>query len=154
MTSARELTFRQATPGTIDRVVDLLRANELPHADVPAKADRFWLGYTGEKLVAVGGLEQRGPHGLLRSVAVKETERGQGYGKALCGALEDRAAGNGVRSLYLLTTTAAPFFRVIGYRTVPRETAPDAIRATTEFADYCPDSATCMRKDLPDGSTA
>lgn len=149
-----ELTLRQATPESINRVVDLLRTHDLPHADVPAKADRFYLGYAGEKLVAVGGLEQRGPHGLLRSVAVKEAERGQGYGGALCGALEERAVEDGVLSLYLLTTTAAPFFRAIGYQEIPRETAPEAIRATTEFADYCPDSATCMRKDIHDGEEA
>lgn len=154
MTSASELRVRQATSGTINRVVELLEANELPHADVSAKADRFYLGYAGEELVAVGGLEQRGSHGLLRSVAVKEAERGHGYGRALCGALEERAAGNGVRSLYLLTTTAAPFFKAIGYREVPRESAAAAIRSTSEFADYCPDSATCMRKDLPDDPTA
>lgn len=152
MTSARELTLRQATSESIDRVVDLLRANDLPNADVPAKADRFYLGYAGTEMVGVGGFEQRGHEGLLRSVAVKEAERGQGYGGALCDAIEDRAAENGVRRLYLLTTTEAPFFRSIGYRQIPRETAPEAIRSTTEFADYCPDSATCMCKDIHDGA--
>ncbi|MFB6360073.1 MAG: arsenic resistance N-acetyltransferase ArsN2 [Halobacteriales archaeon] len=152
MDSARDLTLRRATSESIDRVLELLRAHELPHADLPAKVDRFYLGYAGERMVAVGGLEQRGRHGLLRSVVVKEAERGQGYGVAVCGAIEDRAAESGIRSLYLLTTTAAPFFRTIGYRQIPRKTAPEAIRATTEFADYCPDSATCMRKDINNGT--
>lgn len=154
MSSARDLTLRQATPESIDRVVALLRANGLPHADVRAKADRFYLGYAGDKMVAVGGLEQRGRHGLLRSVVVKKAERGQGYGGAVCGAIEDRAAESGVRSLYLLTTTATPFFRAIGYREIPRETVPETIRGTTEFADYCPDSATCLYKVLPGDTKA
>lgn len=148
MANAGDLTLRQATPQSIDRVVDLLRANELPHADVRAKTDRFVLGYAGGNLVAVGGLEQRGHHGLLRSVVVKEAERGRGFGAALCSGIEDRAAGSEIRSLYLLTTTAAPFFRAIGYREIPRGTVPEGIRSTTEFEEYCPDSATCLRKDL------
>lgn len=148
MTSARTLTLQPATSETIDQVTDLLKSHDLPHADVTSKPDRFYLGFAGESLVAVGGLEPCGLDGLIRSVVVTDERRGEGYGKALCGALEDHASETGLRSLYLLTTTAAPFFRAIGYREIPRDTAPETIRLTTEFADYCPDSATCMRKDL------
>lgn len=140
------LRLIQATPETIDQVVTLLQANGLPHADVRSKPDRFYFGADGTTVVAIGGLEPVGSDGLLRSVVVKDDHRGQGYGKALCNALEDHATENGIQSLYLLTTTASTFFHEIGYREIARDAAPEAIRRTTEFTDYCPDTATCMRK--------
>ncbi|WP_228434553.1 hypothetical protein [Natrarchaeobaculum aegyptiacum] len=51
-----------------------------------------------------------------------------------------------VDALYLLTTTAVDFFAARGYDEIDRADAPDAIRNTTEFADLCPSSATCMRR--------
>ena len=54
----------------------------------------------------------------------------------------------GVETLYLLTTTAPEFFGERGYAEVNREEAPEAIRGSTEFADLCPTTATCMRKRL------
>jgi amino-acid N-acetyltransferase len=53
-----------------------------------------------------------------------------------------------VETLYLLTTTAAPFFERYGYGAVAREEVPRPIRDTTEFTDLCPASATCMVKGL------
>jgi amino-acid N-acetyltransferase len=53
-----------------------------------------------------------------------------------------------VGTLYLLTTTAREFFADRGYAEVERTEPPEAIRATTEFADLCPSTAACMRKRL------
>ena len=77
-----------------------------------------------------------------------EDVRGQGYGAAVCDAIEREARADGVDETYFLTTTAAGFFAGRGYDAVPRESAPDAVRATEQFADLCPASATCMRKSL------
>jgi N-acetylglutamate synthase-like GNAT family acetyltransferase len=51
-------------------------------------------------------------------------------------------------SLYLLTTSAAPYFARHGYQVLVREQAPQAIRHSKQFADLCPSSATLMHKDL------
>ena len=77
-----------------------------------------------------------------------ESNRGQDYGAELCDSLEEYARTNDVETLYLLTTTAAPFFRRYGYDAVAREEVPSRIRNTTEFTDLCPASATCMAKGL------
>ena len=98
--------------------------------------------------MGAGGLERYGTDGLLRSVVVAPGERGQGYGTALCAALEKRAGEGGVQTLYLLTTTAAPFFEACGYDPVPRDGVPTPIRESTEFTELCPDSATAMAKTL------
>lgn len=145
-------TIRTADVADLDRVEALLEANGLPYRDVRASDGRFFVAESDAdadaECVGVGGVETYGPNGLLRSVAVAESNRGRGVGTALCDALEDHARANGVETLYLLTATAAAFFRRRGYEAVDRGTAPSTIQRTTEFADLCPRSATCMRKDL------
>ncbi|MEQ8534295.1 MAG: tyrosine protein phosphatase, partial [Imperialibacter sp.] len=61
---------------------------------------------------------------------------------------ENDAARNGITELYLLTTTASKFFERIGYKVADRNTAPDAIKNTSEFSDLCPSSAVFMHKAL------
>ncbi|SHH44605.1 arsenic resistance N-acetyltransferase ArsN2 [Halobaculum gomorrense] len=154
-TAAPTETLSEADACDLDRVEALLSANDLPTEDVRTGPGQFYLARDrdderdgGDAVVGVGGVERHGPTGLLRSVAVEESSRGEGYGTALCAALEDRARREGVETLYLLTTTAAGFFGRLGYGAVDRESVPPAIRSTTEFAALCPASATCMRKRL------
>ncbi|NEU57040.1 arsenic resistance N-acetyltransferase ArsN2 [Halorussus sp. MSC15.2] len=142
------ISIRKAETAELDRIEALLEASGLPSEDVREKPSCFFVGHDDAELVGIGGVEPHGSNGLLRSVVVAEPHRGQGYGTALCDALEGRARANEIETLYLLTTTAATFFRGRGYEVTDRETVPESIRGTTEFADLCPDSATCMRKDL------
>lgn len=142
------ITIRKADAGELDRIEGLLDANGLPSQDVRAKSGCFFTAYADTERIGIGGVEVHGSNGLLRSVVITDSKRGQGYGTALCDALEDYARTNGVETLYLLTTTAAAFFRRCGYEATGRETVPSNIRRTTEFTDLCPRSATCMRKDL------
>ena len=85
---------------------------------------------------------------MLRSLAVAETARGCGCGKALVQGIEATARSRGVANLYLLTNTAETFFARLGYRTIARADAPEAIRTTEEFSSLCPDSAVVMVKTL------
>jgi len=141
-------TVDPADAAALDRIEALLAANDLPSADVRSKTECFSVARVDGDVVAAGGLEVHGTAGLLRSLVVPEAERGNGYGAAMCDALAARAREEGVETLYLLTTTAAAFFEGRGYERVARETAPPAVRATTEFADLCPASAICMRREL------
>ncbi|WP_435065318.1 arsenic resistance N-acetyltransferase ArsN2 [Halobaculum sp. EA56] len=155
-TTGPDVTLTEADAAGLDRVEALLAANDLPTEDVRTGPGQFYLARDGDDesdgdgdgdaVVGVGGVERHGSAGLLRSVAVEESSRGDGYGTALCAALEDRARREGAGTLYLLTTTAAGFFERLGYEAVDRESVPPAIRSTTEFAELCPASATCMRK--------
>jgi amino-acid N-acetyltransferase len=142
------ITIERADGDAIDRIETVLDANDLPHADVRSPPGTFFLATDDGERVGVGGLETCGSTGLLRSVVVTEPHHGQGYGRRLCAALEARARSRWVETLYLLTTTAASFFRACGYETVDRESVPPEIRQTTQFSDLCPSSATCLRKDL------
>ncbi|WP_254532900.1 arsenic resistance N-acetyltransferase ArsN2 [Natrinema gelatinilyticum] len=142
------LTLQRADGDDIERIKSVLDANELPSQDVRDTEPCFFLAYANTECVGTGGVEIHGSNGLLRSVVITESNRGQGYGAALCDSLEEYARTNGVETLYLLTTTAAPFFRRRGYGAVTREDVPKPIRGTTQFTDLCPASATCMAKDL------
>lgn len=142
------LTLRQAGPGDLEYVRTLLERNDLPTADVESKLGSLYRCYDGDDPIGVGGVEVHGEVGLLRSVVVERSVRGEGVGTALCEALEERAVGDGVETLYLLTTTAADFFADRGYVEIERTDAPPAIRGTTEFEELCPDAARCLRKSL------
>ncbi|MFC6952035.1 arsenic resistance N-acetyltransferase ArsN2 [Halorubellus litoreus] len=146
--SERAVELERATGEQLADVEALLVGNDLPAADVREGPGEFFVAFDDGEAVGIGGLEVAGDVALLRSVVVREAARGQGYGTAVCDALEREARNRGVDALYLLTTTAAGFFADRGYDRVDRDTAPAALRDTAEFADLCPASATCMRKHL------
>ena len=148
--TAPSITIEQADGDDVEHVITVLEANGLPTEDVQAKPECFFLGYSDGERIGIGGLELYGSNGLLRSVVVVESYRERGYGTALCTSLEEYARRNGVGTLYLLTTTAPAFFRQRRYEEVARKDVPSSIQQTTEFADLCPNSATCMRKTLVD----
>lgn len=142
------ISLEPATSTDLERVESLLAANDLPSEDVGSGPAVFFLAYADGEFVGVGGLEVQGTAGLLRSVVVAEAARGEGLGAELCAALESHAREEGVEALYLLTTTAEGFFRRCGYGAIARDAAPSAIRRTVEFRELCPDSATCLYKEL------
>lgn len=149
--SDHSTTIRRAAPEELGRVEELLAANDLPSRDVRDKRECFFVASHSGEDVGVGGVEVHGSDGLLRSIVVDDRYRGRGHGGALCAALEDRARANGVEALYLLTTTAAEFFREMGYEETDREMVPSNIGRTSQFTDLCPASATCMVKVLDRG---
>lgn len=100
------------------------------------------------RVVGGGGFEVYGEAALLRSVVVDPAFRGQGFGVELVAALLDEPPRD-VREVWLLTTTAAPFFASLGFETVALEAAPRAIGESDQFAGTCPDSATAIRRRLP-----
>ncbi len=119
----------------------------LPVADL-AKPGRVFFRFDADGPVGYGGLEGDGPDRLLRSVVVLAGRRGGGIGRALVAGIEQEARDLGVRRLHLLTTTAAPFFRALGYSDADRASAPSAVAASREFTSLCPASATYLVKAL------
>ena len=127
----------------------LLQTCELSTEDItPEMLEHFLTAHVGKALVGCAGVEVLGEAGLLRSVAVDDGHRGSGLGKELVAAAEELAREEGVRELYLLTTTAEGFFTGLGYRKLPREQAPADVEATQQFASLCPDSACLMVKNI------
>jgi len=147
------MEVRELGPDRLGAIRALLELGGLPVKDLtPGALPQFWGIESGGTLQAVIGLQRAGRAGLLRSLAVAPAARGTGLGKRLVAHLEDIARRDGLTDLWLLTTTAEPFFRALGFRTETRALAPEEILGTTEFRDVCPDSAVCMRRDVTAGA--
>ena len=86
--------------------------------------------------------------GLLRSVAVAPEWQGSGVGRALVERVLHAGRAEGIRDVYLLTTTAEHYFPRLGFACVARSDVPDPVQASEEFKDACPASAVVMRKPL------
>jgi amino-acid N-acetyltransferase len=130
-------------------VVALLEAEGLPASDLTeTHLEHFFFTGSDGAPSALVGLEIYGESALLRSLVVRAAARTQGLGSALVLHAEEYAAAHHVRALYLLTTTAEPYFERRGYRRIDRFQAPPSIQSTREFASLCPSSSAFMIKRL------
>lgn len=136
-------------PPEID-VKTLLVSAQLPTIDItPEHMEHFFGAWAGLSLVGVVGVELLGSVALLRSLAIVTAKRCSGLGAELLAQVEQYATEKGVRSLFLLTTTAESYFKKRGYAPLLREAAPEAIRNTTEFTSICPANSVLMVKHIP-----
>jgi len=127
----------------------LLNDAELPTDDLgPDLLESFLIAELDDEVIGLVGLEVYDTTGLLRSLVVAKKSRSAGLGNKLVGALEAAAHAAGIKDLWLLTIDAEIFFARQGYDIVTRDSVPDAIRQSEEFAKLCPDSAYLMMKNL------
>ena len=133
-----------------EKVLDLLSAAKLHIEDLTdEKMKNFWVARGKDDcIVGVVGVEIYQESGLLRSLAVDPAYRGKGLGSRLTRKIESFARLNGIKTLYLLTLTAADFFSKIGYEVTQRDRVPESIGNTEEFKNLCPVSAVCLFKVL------
>jgi amino-acid N-acetyltransferase len=100
------------------------------------------------EVVGVAGLERYGDVGLLRSLVVAPPYRGAGLGRMLVQNRLEAAVSSGLVRVFLLTTTAAPYFRKLGFVVTERADVSFALAASAEFAHACPASATCLVRNV------
>jgi len=137
---------------TLPAAKALLAAANLPVADLTdGHCEHFFCWGSPAAPTGLVGLELFGDVALLRSLVVSSGARSSGVGSALVRHAEHYAYSRGVRTLFLLTTTAEGFFTRHGYSNAGRESAPPAIRSTREFAGICPASSAFMSKQLHRG---
>jgi amino-acid N-acetyltransferase len=132
-------------------VLALLAACGLPGAGLEDHWDTAWVALDPAAVSEILGsvaLEIRGETALLRSLATREDQRSRGLGSALFEHAMARAAEASVDTVALLTTTAESFFTRRGFAAVPRDEAPEALRASAEFRGACPASARFMMRRL------
>jgi amino-acid N-acetyltransferase len=142
-------TIRAARPDDASAVETALRNSELP---LDGLHDQFGDGYAvaevNGELIGVEGIEVYGTDGLLRSAAVVSAWRGKGVGDALTRDRIEWARRRGLKSLYLLTTTAGEYWPRFGFARADRNAAPQAMKASPEFTDACPSTALFMALSL------
>ena len=142
------MRIRPATATDVIAVERLLSADDLPLDGVSANIADFLVADEAGKIAGAIGLERFGPAALLRSAIVSPAHRGTGLGSQLVEKLLDRARGNGVREIYLLTTTAEKYFPRFGFTTTTRSEVPDAVKQSAEFRGACPETAAVMTRRL------
>jgi amino-acid N-acetyltransferase len=146
-TSGPQPAIRRATAADRAAIERLVTGSGLLADGIPEWIDHFWVADALGAVVAVAGLELYEDGALLRSVAVAEDRRGTGVGRTLVERALG-AAGTSSDAVFLLTTTAAPWFRRLGFDTVARSDVPESVRRSSQFRGACPDSATVMRRRL------
>ena len=141
-------TLRPARSSDLPAIERLLTEAGLPLAGVAEALETFTVAESERELVGVAGLEVCCDNALLRSVAVTPEWRSRGLGRTLVTHVISDATARGLRSLYLLTTSAERYFPSFGFRQITREEVPADVRETEEFRTACPASATVMARAL------
>jgi phosphinothricin acetyltransferase len=149
-----DVRIERANAADWEEVARLLELSKLPLAGAREHLASFRVAREGAAIVAVAGYEARGDAVLLRSFAVAPSHRGSRLGAMLLGRLESDAREAGARAAYLLTTTAGEYFIRHGFRRMPREDAPVALRESLEFRGACPASAVLLVKSLDGAAPA
>lgn len=143
------MELRNAKPGDLPAIVQLLAQAKLPTEGVAGHLTTFFVAEDTGTLAGVVGLELLPSGALLRSLAVEPAHRGKGLATRLCDHLEAQAAELGVQTVFLLTETARDFFARRGYIETERDAAPPDVAGTAEFSHICPQSAVFMQRAAP-----
>jgi N-acetylglutamate synthase-like GNAT family acetyltransferase len=142
-------SIRPGESADVPSVLALLEAARLPTADLRSvPGPQMWVLEANESVIGVIALERFGSDGLLRSLTVAPEYRKRGFGHKLVARLEHEAQAAGVEQLVLLTETAEPLFRSLGYDVIDRRHVSEELKQTAEFRSLCPASAVCMSKAL------
>ena len=89
----------------VESIVALLKTNNLSANDLGTGKRIFLVAHSEGKTVGCVAVEIYGAEGLLRSLAVSNEFRGKGIGQKLVAEAEVWSSDNGLKNLYLLTTT-------------------------------------------------
>lgn len=142
------MIFTELKPDEFYSTFDLLKASKLDSSDLNQSNIRLFCLKENDKLIGVGGLEVIGSVALLRSVAIDTAYQKQGLGVLLVSHIEKAAKELGQSALYLLTNTAADFFKAQNYQVIHRDNFAEPLKQTAQFAGLCPVSAVCMKKEI------
>jgi amino-acid N-acetyltransferase len=141
------MKIRNANASDFPEVERLLTEGKLPVEGVRENFSSFLVAEEEEGTIAGAvGLERYGSAALLRSAVVAPANRGTGIGRQLIESLLQRASGDGIEELYLLTTTAEKYFPRFGFTPTIRAAVPESVKASAEFRGACPDTAVVMTR--------
>jgi amino-acid N-acetyltransferase len=143
------ISYRQATEKDTAAIRSLLESQKLLVETVGTALTDFYLAIQNEAIAGVAGFEYYGNDALLRSVAVPASLQKKQIGSHLVDWMLSLAKQKGVKSIVLLTTTAARFFARKGFIIIDRSSIQnEAIKKSNQFCGGCCSSAACMKLDL------
>jgi amino-acid N-acetyltransferase len=148
VSGASTIAITPARPDDVPAILALLSANGLPTDGFEAHAANAYVARREGELVGAAALESYLDGGLLRSVVVSTTYRGERIGQRLVEHIVDLARAKRLPVLYLLTTTAADYFPKLGFAATSRESVPEGVRQSLQFTTVCPASAAVLMRVL------
>jgi amino-acid N-acetyltransferase len=125
--------LRLARPEDIPEIEKLLTAEWLPPFQIAEFLETFWVLNGDGRVRGGAGLEVYGPAGVIRSVVVHPSVRGQGLGDLLSRAAIAEASKRGVERLYLFTGDKAPFWSRFGFEWCGLEDWEPAAQASWQW---------------------
>lgn len=143
-----DVPIESARSDDLPAILALLDQHQLPHAAIEQHLGDTLVAREDQRVIGCAAVERYGTAGLLRSVAVAPERRGSGLGIRLTTAALDYARAHGIRTVYLLTETAADFFPRFGFHPLARTAVAPAVRQSAEFTGACPETALVMVKEL------
>ena len=141
---SQDAELRDARPADLPAIEQLLSVAQLPIAGVTESLSGFVIAEFDGRIVGTAALEVCGENAVLRSVAVAPEWRSRGLGRALVTSSVANAEARGLRSLYLLTTTAEHYFARFGFHPVARDQVPPDVQGAEQFLNGCCSSAVVM----------
>ena len=151
--STSNAVLRAARADDLSGIEQLLTTSGLPLAGVAAGLGGFVVAESAGAIVGTAALEICQSDALLRSVAVAPEWRSRGLGRALVTRVIADAEAQGLRAMYLLTTTAEHYFPSFGFQPVTRAAVPAEVQSTVEFREACPASAVVMCRQCTTSET-
>lgn len=129
-------------------LVAALRDGHLPTDDIEAPGRHFFafLDFSSGEVIGYLGWEEVSEAALLRSLVVLPEYRRRGRAEKMTEIMLEMLANIGISDCYLLTTTAEKFAERLGFTRIDSATAPEAVRASRQFAELCPSSAALMHR--------
>ena len=103
--------MRKAVSFDFNSICELLESENLPTIDIQQDLLHFFVIERNKKILAVIGLEIYGEEALLRSMVVDREYRNQSLATLLVHELIKYGNDNGVKTIYLITTTAEGYLQ-------------------------------------------
>lgn len=142
------ISYRTSTVEELPAIIQLLDECKLPHSDIMPGKQQFVIAEIDQKIIGCAGYEAYNQNGLFRSLAVKPLYRGMMIAHTMIDNIFTLAQEQGIKELFLLTTTADKLFGKLGWEIINRNDVPENIGSTTEFSSICPSVAICMKHQL------
>jgi N-acetylglutamate synthase-like GNAT family acetyltransferase len=142
------MRLRNAKTEELEQISRLLDQAGLPMLDSGFPLRNLFVATEGPTVIGAIALGVHARAGMVRSLVVAPDQRGQGMARQLMQTLFSRSHELGLRGLYLLTTDGESVFEKLGFRRVPRDSAPPEIRSSRQFSQECPESALLMHRSL------
>ncbi len=136
--------IRQAEITDLEKLRLVLKNTNLPFKDIDKHLENFLLLEHFGEIIGSVGLEVYGKVALLRSLAVIKDYQGKKLGQKLYQNIILKSKDLKIIEIYLLTETAANFFKNRGFQKISRNDVPESIQQTAEFSILCPETAVCM----------